>query len=110
MRWAMLLICCFRLAGTQPLGLLGLVKVCKLDILRLRLFLAFLVAALGRNDFVHDATHLWRRRGAVFEVRVGVRAVLLLRGEEALHIVQGLAQARESVKGSHGVASPEYFF
>ena len=95
-----------KLAGTQPLGLLGLVKVSKRDLLRPRLFPVFLVAALGRNDSEHDAAHLWRCRDAVFEARVGFRAVLLLRGEEALHIVQGLAQARESVKGSHGFASP----
>ena len=98
------------LAGTQPLGLLGLVKVSKLDLLRLRLFLVFLVAALGRNDFEHNAAHLWRCRGVVLEDCFGFRIFVLLRGEEALHIIQGFAQAREGVNGSNGFASPDQVF
>ena len=88
----MLILLSEKLAGTQPLGLLGLVKVSKLELLRPRLFPVFVVAALGRNDSEHGATRLWQCQGAVFEVRVGFRAVLLLRGKEALHIAQGLAQ------------------
>ena len=72
-------------AGTQPLGLLGLVKVSKLGLLRPRLFPVFLVAALSRNDSEHDTTHLWRCRDAVFEVRAGFRVVLLLRGDGSSH-------------------------
>ena len=70
MRWAKLLILLSKkLEGTQPLGLLGLVKVSKLDLLHPRLVPVFLVTALGRNESEHDATHLWRRRDAVFEAR-----------------------------------------
>ena len=64
-----------KLVGTQPLGLLGVVKVRKPGLPRPRRFPVFLVAALGRSDSEHDATRLWRCRVAVFEVRVGFRAV-----------------------------------
>ena len=66
----------------------------------------FIVSVLGRNDFEHDATHPWWRWGAVFDGHLGFRVFVLLRGEEALHIIQGLAQAWEGFNGSDGFASP----
>ena len=43
--------------------------------------------------------------GAVFEGRICFRLFMTLRCEEALHIIQGLAQAWAGVNGSYGLAS-----